>query len=413
MIIRSITIALRNLMHDLPRTGIALAGSGFSLIVIFMQLGFFRATERTATLVLEKLDFDLVVTSKDYQYFSEAGTFPLARIRTAGSIAGVASVVPLYVRSGVWRSLADAPPSRSGASPERWRRRSILVLSYSPSDRPFRPGIQGLEEQGRGTRIDELEKPFALFVDRRSRPEFGPRDPGTPVELNNQRFNLAGTFEMGTGFAAEGSAILSRWNFARAFGDDELDRPSLGLIKLSPSAKAEQVEARLLDALPGPSAEAGAAGRPDADVRVFQRSDIEWRERLFWIRDKTIGVLFAMGMVISFLVGLVVFYQVLSSDIADHLSEYATLKAMGYSDGSVAAIVMSQASLLGLAGYLGALAVAAVLYALVQERTGITMTILDGWVLGIPMVLGQVMSTGSALVSIRKLSSADPADLFR
>ena len=415
MIIRSVTIASRNLMHDLPRTGIALAGSGFSLIVIFMQLGFFRATQRTATLVLEKLDFDLVVISKNYEYFSDAGSFPIARARSAGAVPGVSSVVPLYVRSGIWRSLDQAPePGSKSDGPAKWRRRSILVLSYPSTSRPFRPGILGLEEQGRGARLVELERPFSLFVDLRSRWEFGPLRPGVQVELNNQLFRLTGTFEMGTGFAAEGAALLSEQNFARAFGGDALDQPSLALIKLAPSASVEEVEARLREILPGPRAPGSrSTARTDADVKVLRRSEIEGQERLFWIWEKTIGVLFVMGVAISFLVGLVVFYQVLSSDIADHLSEYATLKAIGYSNGSVAAIVMGQASILGLVGYLVALVVAAGLYELVRRETGIPMSVADPWVLGVPMILSQVMSSGSALVSIRKLASADPADLFR
>ena len=417
MIRRSVIIAARNLLHDPARTGIALAGSGFSMIVIFMQLGFFQATRRTATLVLEKLDFDLVVTSKHYQYFSDAGTFPMDRVRTAASVSGVASVVPLYVRSGLWRSLAEPPIKPEGREPARWRRRSILVLSYSADDRPFLPGLPGLEAQGRGGRIDEMERPFSLLLDRRSRPEFGPMEAGTPVELNNQSFRLTGTFEMGTGFAAEGAALLSRANFVHAFGEAELDFPSLALIKLSPSADPDRVEASLGQSLParpgGPGAARSTGPPDDADVRVFRRADIEAGEKTYWIREKTIGVLFGMGVAISFLVGLVVFYQVLSSDIADHLSEYATLKAIGYSNGSVAAIVIGQAAILGLVGYLGSLAVATGLYALVQRSTGIPMTVADGWILAVPMVLGQAMSSGSALLSIRKLTAADPADLFR
>lgn len=429
MIKRAINIALRNLLHDPPRTTIALAGSGFSLIVIFMQIGFLRATQRTATLVLDKLDFDLVVTSKNYQFFSDPGSFPMARIRTAGSVPGVATVVPLYVRSGLWRSLSTTPPPggplakpmRNAAEPtemdrSKWRRRSILVLSYFTSDRPFLPGIHGLQQQGNGFRIDELERPFAVFIDRRSRWEFGPQVPGTSVELNNRLFRLAGTFEMGTGFAADGAALLSHQNFARAFGDAALDQPTLGLIKLSKKANVDEVLAQLRNALSGSRADAESAGLPsgvDADVRILRRSDIERQERTFWLREKTIGVLFVMGLVISFLVGVVVFYQVLSSDIADHLSEYATLKAIGYSNTSVASIMIGQASILGFVGYLLALLVATGLYSLVRGKTGIPMTIVDGWVLGIPLLLCQVMSSGSALVSIRKLALADPAELFR
>ena len=345
MIPRSVTIAARNLRHDLARTGIALAGSGFSLVVIFMQLGFFRATQRTATLVLDKLDFDLVVTSKHYEYFADPGTFPIDRVRAAASVPGVASVVPLYVRSGLWRSLAGPPPSGGWSSPGQWKRKSILILSYRTADRPFLPGVPGLEEQGRGVPIGALERPDSVFLDRRSRPEFGPQEPGTPVELNSRPFRLGGTFAMGTGFAAEGSALLSLPNFARAFGEPARDRPSLGLVRLAPGARVDAVEAGLRRALPGEPADG-----PGSDVRVLRRSEVEAREQRFWILEKTIGVIFVMGVVISFLVGLVVFYQVLSSDIADHLSEYATLKAIGYSNASVAAIVVAQASILGLVG---------------------------------------------------------------
>jgi putative ABC transport system permease protein len=112
-------------------------------------------------------------------------------------------------------------------------------------------------------------------------------------------------------------------------------------------------------------------------------------------------------------VGFVVFYQVFSSDIADHLHEYATLKAIGYSDGQVGSIVIGQAVLLGLLGYAVALVAASGIYRLVEAETLIPMSLWNGQVLGVPLALGLVISCGSALFSIRKVRAANPADLFR
>ena len=135
-----ISIARRNLLHDRGRTAVALAGLGFSLVVIFLQLGFLQAMLSTATTVLDKLDHDIMIVSKNYHYVADAGRFPLARLVRAAAVPGVARVVPLYVRSGVWRS--QAPPVAGRPAAEAWRQQSILVSgrrseSRSPAGLPF------------------------------------------------------------------------------------------------------------------------------------------------------------------------------------------------------------------------------------------------------------------------------------
>ena len=51
------------------------------------------------------------------------------------------------------------------------------------------------------------------------------------------------------------------------------------------------------------------------------------------------------------LVGLVIVYQVLSTDVADHLREYATFKAMGYPHRFFLGIVFEEALILGVIGF--------------------------------------------------------------
>ncbi len=146
---------------------------------------------------------------------------------------------------------------------------------------------------------------------------------------------------------------------------------------------------------------------------MLSRDEIIGNETYYWVSERPIGILFSMGVGISFIVGFVVFYQVFSSDIADHLSEYATLKAIGYSNGRVSSIVVGQAVLLGLVGYAVALVVAWGLYWLVETMTRMPMLLWNIKILGEPLALGLVISCGSALFSIRKVRAANPADLFR
>ena len=183
----------------------------------------------------------------------------------------------------------------------------------------------------------------------------------------------------------------------------------MGLVKIADAKDTGQIVERLRKALPI----ADKAGGPGSDVRVLSRNEILGNETHYWVSERSIGVLFRMGVVISFIVGFVVFYQVFSSDIADHIGEYATLKAIGYSNGQVGSIVVSQAVLLGLVGYAFALVAAWAIYWLVELMTRMPMSLWDVQILAVPLALGLVISCGSALFSIRKVWAANPADLFR
>ena len=366
-----------------------LAGVGFSLVVIFLQLGFFEAALDSATVVLKRFDYDAVVVSQHYHYLADAGTLPRGRLYMAASAPGVAEVVPVHLRLGFWRCLADDDAE------EPWRRQTVLVIGVNAHDRPFR------QEWGPGVppALERLGRPRGVLIDTRSRSPFGPKKEGIPVQLNQERMEIAGTFTMGTGFSADGAVVVDHGDFARAFGGSSLEWPALGLIRLAPGASAADVVHRLRDVLPG-------------DVHVLSRDELEHGEQRYWVSEKAIGFLFLMGVLISFLVGMVVVYQVLSSDIADHIGEYATLKAIGYTGFGVGRVVIVQGLILGLVGYVLAVAVGLVLYEIVEQWAGIPMTP-RLWILGWLLLMAVGMTVGSALISIRKVQTADPAELFR
>src|SRR5262249_37766583 len=162
----------------------------------------------------------------------------------------------------------------------------------------------------------ELKVPDTVLIDRRSRPEFGPQDTGVETELGRHQVRIGGRFTLGTGFGADGMIITSADTYSRVLGDASLDLVSLGLIKLKSGGGAEAVARDPNRDLP-------------ADVRARSRADIAGREKRFWVRTTAVGIIFSLGVAVGLVVGVVFVYQVISSDIEDHLREYATLKAMG------------------------------------------------------------------------------------
>ncbi len=395
---RRTPLAWYNLLHDQAKSLVAIAGVSFALTAIFMQSGFLQSVLRTATIVTDKLDYELVIISDNYLYLAEPSSFPRAYLSRAESIPGVRHVAPIYIFTSTWRN----PERRPGTNAETWeqqqQRRPVLVIGFDLADHPFRSqGAFRAEEVE--AHWDSLKQTNALLVDRRCRREYGPLDVGIRPEIGLRRYKAVGLFTMGTGFAADGAIIVGDQTFARIAGHDKLHRPNLGLVQLAPGADADAV-ARSLAAL-----------LPSIDVKVMTRAAFRASERWYWIVGKSIGVIFLIGVSVAFLVGVVVVYQVLSSDIADHFAEYATLKAMGYTAGQLASIVLQQGLLIAAAAYVPSLALSWLLYLAVERNAMIPIT-MHPWIAGPVLVAAATMCSSSAVVSLRKVHQADPADMY-
>ena len=116
-------------------------------------------------------------------------------------------------------------------------------------------------------------------------------------------------------------------------------------------------------------------------------------------------------MLIGVLVGLVIVYQVLSTDVADHLREYATLKAVGYPGRFFLGIVFEEAVILGVLGFVPGLLISVGLYAVVAAQTGLPMALTAGRAAAV-LVGTVLMCTLAGALATRRLARADPADLF-
>ncbi len=375
----------------------SVTGAAFAVVLVFMQYGFLGALYDTATLLYDRLAFDLLLTSSEYLEFSRPGTVDRARLAQAQAVPGVADVVPLSSETALWRNPTD-DPIRGG---KRWQ---LAVLGVDPGrlGETFLPPDRGLfaSPAALADARAELSRFDTVLLDRRSRPDFGDparMPPGTVVEVSGQRIELAGYFELGTGFSFTGLLLTNEETFP-TIARQPPGRVTFGLVTLAPGEDPAVVAARLRKDLPN-------------DVLIFDRATINEHERTFWVETNAIGQFFTFGVALALLVGAVFIYQMMVADIKKHLPEYATLKAMGYRFGYLFRVVAWQALLLALAGYAIALVVSLGLYELTRQMAHLPVQMTAERLL---LVLGLAvgMCVGSALAAARKLHTADPADLF-
>lgn len=387
-------LAWLNLRHDVGRTAVAIAGVGFAALLIFIQLGFLGACITSATLIYDRLDFDLAVGSPEYVDLMRAGTFPRERLTKVWELPGVKSVRPLSLYIHLWRN---------PESPER-SRRNILILGIDPHENIFR------HPQLDADAVAKLLQPHTVLLDRKSRPEFfGPRivAGGTEdmaanhTDLYLTPVDVVGRFELGTGFGADGMVITSEPTFADINGSHWRERVSLGLIRIENGHDPKVAEAardHLAEMLP-------------EDVRVWTRGELLGDERAHWVWGTPLGKIFVAGAGLAFVIGVILVYQVMAGDISKRLAEYATLKAMGYSDGYLGGVVLRQAVYLGIGGFVPGLIIAAIVFP-VASRLALLPIAMSIPVALLVLVLTVAMCAASGWLALRKLHGADPADLF-
>ncbi len=382
---RRIPLAWLLLTRQPVRLAVALAGIAFAGILMFMQLGF-RDGLFDASVTIHKLfDADLVLMSPRSMSSIGMAGFPRRRLVQAMADPQVVSTTPVHWNFLLWRN------------PQTRRTRSILTLGFDPTDPLFTdPGITAQTLQ--------LTQKGRVLFDERSRPEFGPiarwfrEGKVVDTEVAGTRVRVAGLVSLGPSFGADGNIITSRETFLQLLPSTPPGSIELGLIRLSPGADTTTVAARLRQLLP-------------SDVTILTKQSFEEFERNYWRTSTAIGFIFTLGTGMGFVVGCVIVYQILYSDVSDHLPEYATLMAMGYRLISLIGVVAREALILAVLGYLPAFLAGQGLYAAIRSSTQLPVA-MNGQraLLVFGMIL--VMCMGSATMAMRRLADADPAEIF-
>jgi putative ABC transport system permease protein len=402
--VQPVPLAWRNLAHDKVRFALFASGIGFAVVLMGVQYGIMNAMLDSNTALIRQMKCDLILVNPNRASLMFPAGVSQHRVEQAKGVAGVQSATPVYVeyQTAALRHSASDPSNRTST-------RRVRVIGVDPSaDVLDLPGVSQEEWAA-------LNTPGNALYDRKSRPHpdqnnhpgesvFGKLAPGTRTELADRDIALVGGFDMGFDFGTDGSLIVSDRTFAKWVREpihplNPLAETDLVAIKLHPGTEPQVAKTSL------------QAKFPEGDVLVLMRDEMVSREKAFWWTNTPIGFAFGAGVVLGFVVGMVICYQILTSDVADHLPEYATLKAIGYTNGYLSWVVVQESLILAAAGFVPGMAATYGLYLALSDITGLPMTLTPER-FALILVLTVIMCVASGMLSVGKVKKVDPAAVF-
>jgi putative ABC transport system permease protein len=325
------------------------------------------------------LTYDKRRTGHQYEYQAQPGAFPVGLLAPLRSSADVQRVTPIYFGFAKWKS------GEGGMWPD------VFVIGFDPEGHVFVP-----DSIDRQTGV--LGRQDMVLVDSATRPMFGPLETGRVVEIGDRKVTIGGQYELGTGFMGLGVVLASAANFARLFPQRGLGSVNLGAIQLKPGVDPERAADDLLKVI-GPG------------LQIFTRKGLEAHETAYWTTRTSVGIIFGSGLLISFVVGIMIVYQIVSTQVSRQLPQFATLKAIGYPDRSLAGTVSAMSLLIVIAGFIPALGAAVGLYSVIRSETLLPVAMSEARILAV-FASAVAMAVISALLSVGGLRRAAPADVF-
>jgi len=378
-------LAWRQLHAERARLLTAIAGVMFASVLVLMQLGFRSALFDSATALPQVMRSELFLINPLTTALFRAEPIPRIRAFQSLAVPEVTQAVPIYLAQAPWRN------------PATGTHRVIQLIGFDVQAGAIAiPGLAAL--------ATALTRSDTVAFDSRSRPEFGDiskllrERTVLKAQLDGREVEVVGTVQLGASFAADGNVVMTETNFRRLVPDTKASDAALIALRLAPGADVALVRDRLSKLLP-----------PDVQI-VTHGELVEW-ERRFWDQQTPIGIIFAFGSLMGLIVGLVIVYQILFTDVCSHMRGYATLKALGFSHRYLQLVILGEASILACLGFLPGLLFSAVLYRFVGRAAYLSLELTsDRSVAVFAMILSMCMVAG--LLALRKLREADPASVF-
>ena len=380
-----IPLAWLQLAGEPKRFLAAVAGVTFAVTLMMFQMGIFVAIFEKVVYPHRALQGDLVMTSRDYNNLFSNNQFTIRRLEQALAAEGVAAVAPVYLWSGHFRN------------PVTMQNMPIFVFGIQPGRNPF-----ALPEVDR--QLGLLSTSEDVLYDRKGLKEYGPieklinRDGAVETEIDGRRIVIRGLFTLGGTISSGGHLLAGEEAFFRLFPQLSRGLINVGMIRLRPEADPVRVAERIRAILPD-------------DVKIWSYQGFVAEEKRYWNERSPLAFIFLGTMLVAMVVGAVIVYQILYTDVNDHLREYATLKAIGIGDRFFLTLVLQQSTILMVCGFLPGTLITSQLYAVTRSKAAMPAYLSLGN-MALVFALAFVMCTLSGVLALRRLKQADPADVF-
>jgi putative ABC transport system permease protein len=374
----TIPVARNNIFHNKKRTFVAVSGITFSIILVFMQLGFLQAAKTGAGSLYNLFDYDIGIVSERYKFMGAPDFFNKMRLTQAMVLPEIEAISNLKILRGFYRD------------PDKESTCKTIIFGLSLNPKLINNPII-VENLGK------LRQNNTIMVDLYSHPDYGDLSVGKEVEINNKAVTITGQFKLGVTLFEEGCIIVSMDNFSRLTMSNPANT-NYGFLLARPGTDILAIKDRLKKILPN-------------DVIIMTKKEMIKQEQDYFISIKPVGIIFKIGVIIAFIVGVVILFQVLNTDISVRLNEFATLKAMGFSDQFIYNIGIKQAFLYALMGYFPSLFFSFIVFNIVRLLARIPMNLNFSMAVFV-FILTILMCTISSVLSLQKVRNTDPAELF-
>lgn len=374
------------LVHHPMRFFMAIAGVAFAVVLVFMQLGFMNMLFDTTVMFHRQIKADIVLVNPAARNLIDIRTFPRRRLVQALGVEGVLDGEAMHIGQVNWVK----PGTRDRG----------IILAFG-----FRPDFDALHTSGVSAQLPRLVLPGTALFDTGSRGNFtdfnakiiAGAQPMT--EIAGRAISFEGIFRIGASFGAEGSIIVSDQTFFAISPKANPATPNLGMLRVKPGEDPAIIARRVADLVAG------------EDVKVMTIAEFIAKSRDFLSKESPIAYIFTFGVIMGLVVGIVIVIQILSTDVQDHLPEYATFKAMGFTNKALLGVVYEQSAILTVFGFIPGFIVSLGLYELVRRGVSMPITMpLDRVVLVFAMTAAMCAIAGT--IAMRRVSQADPAEVF-
>ena len=370
-------LARRNLFHDKVRLIVTVTGIVFAVVLIVVELGLFVGfTETTSTLV-DHSGADLWVTSQHVPYVELGVPFSERKLYQVRAVPGVQEAQKLNSRWSQWKR-ADG------------RQESVQIIGFDPDSSLGRPWnlVEGS--------VEDLKRPDAIVMDEIYKQKLGATHVGELFEINGRRARLVG-FTHGIRSFTTSPYVFTTFKNSENFTNVPDDQTIFILVKIAPGASVAQVRQGILSNV--------------KDVEVFTSHEFSRMTQFYWMFTTGAGVAVLLAAVLGLVVGFVVVAQTIYATTVDHLKEFGTLKAMGAPNSYVYKVIITQATISAVMGYVLGMIVSAFVVRASQSGGA---AILMPWPMAVGMFfLTLLMCVSAALVSINKVTRLDPAMVFK
>jgi putative ABC transport system permease protein len=369
-------LAIRNLLRSRGRLGVSLCGIVFAAFLMAVQGSLLYSFTLAASRIVDAVDGDLVIVGKGIPTFDYVSSIPERYAYLAVGVDGV-----LDAGRGI---LGWAPIQRPNGD-------TTLVLLVGVENN-FRGRLPDVFRTGTSFGLSDS----ALVIDRTDAQSFQFDDRPRAVQIAARRGQILAKVDGFSSFIGS-PYVFATYADARRYLGLERTQVRFVLLRVAPGRDVAAVRDALRSRL--------------SDVDVWTKTEMAAKSRQFWLVQTGAGGALTLAAILGFCIGLVLVAQTIYSITAENIEEFATLKAMGASNGDVRVVVLTQALICGILG--GVIGLLLVKPFAATIRPIVTWITVPSWIYFTVAIALIVLCVGAALIAARPAVAVDPGRVFR